>query len=152
MEFLIEQSTIGYDKVIQFRNRACCCSRSVHILACGWGNTICNRSVCISSIWCSTSLSAKGYVCRNRIKSCLVLSTTWVLKVLKRSCICVSHISCEVVHFRNIISEFRNFCDHIVDFLVSCHLLRCHLGIHNRFQDSCCSIRINLGTALGHLS
>ena len=25
---------------------------------------------------------------------------------------------------RNVISEFRNFCDHIVDLLISCHLLR----------------------------
>ena len=34
MEFLIEQCSVGYDKVIQTGYGSCCCCRALHILAC----------------------------------------------------------------------------------------------------------------------
>ena len=136
--------------MIQSGYGSCRCRRSLYILARRWRNAVCNRCVCISSIRRRSCLSAQRYICRYRIQTCLELSASWIVILLKRFGICIGNFSCKIINFRNIISKFRNFIDHIVDFFESLCLLFTRFHPHESFQKSFCSGSIHISACFLH--
>ena len=123
--------------MIQSGYGSCRCRRSLYILARRWRNAVCNRCVCISSIRRRSSLSAQRYICRYRIQTCLELSASWIVILLKRFGICIGNFSCKIVNFRNVISELRYFIDHIMNLFESLSLLLTRFHSYKSFQKSC---------------
>ena len=150
MEFLVKQRSVGYNEVIQSGNRCCSCSRSLYIFTCGWGNAICNRCMCVTSIRCCSCLSAERYVCGYRIKACLIMSSTRVLVFFQRAGICIGNVSCKVVHIVDRISVFRNFIDHMMDLCKSLNLFFGRFQSHNCLKDCFCGIGINCHACILH--
>ena len=93
MEFLVKQSTIGNNEMIQLGNRACGSGRTIYILACGRRYPVCNRCMGISSIRSGACLSTQRNIGRYRIKTCMETASSWVAILLDRPCICISNIS-----------------------------------------------------------
>ena len=71
------------------------------------------------------------------------MSASRVHIFLKRLGISISHISCKIIHIRDIVSEFRNLLDHLVDLFESCFLLRRWLCSESCCHNSCCCLLIH---------
>ena len=142
MELLVKQCSVGYNEVIQSGNRSCCCGWSLNILSCRWRNAISYRCMCVTSIRCSSCLSTKRYVCRYRIESGLIMTTTWIHIFLQWAAVCISNISCKIIHIIDCITKLRNFVNHMMDLCKSAKLLFGRFQSHNSLKNRLCSVSI----------
>ena len=137
MEFLVKQSTVGRNTVVQLGHGVRRRGGPQYVLARRGRNPVRHRSVGQSAVRSGPGLGPQWHIGGHGIQARLELASPGIAVLQQRLCIGIRHIPCKHIHFFVIVSELGHRVNHGTQFLISLLLLRRSLRLHHSPNHAC---------------